>query len=104
MEDVRVWYLYLIECEGGSLYAGIALDVDARYASHLAGKGAKYTRAHRPVRLIGKRAYADRSAATRAEAAFKRLPRREKLRRIVEFDSAESGPKASRIPAPVAKP
>ena len=104
VSDLRLWWLYLIECEGGSLYTGIALDVEARYAQHLAGKGAKYTRANRPVRLIGKLPYADRGAATRAEHAFKRLTRQEKRQRIPEFESAESGGIAPRIPAPVAKP
>ena len=47
-----VWHLYLIECEDGSLYTGIAVDPQARYAAHLAGKGARYTRSHRPKRLL----------------------------------------------------
>lgn len=85
---MRFWWLYLIECEGGSLYTGIALDVDKRYAQHVAGKGAKYTRANPPVRLIGKQPYADRSSATRAELMFKRLTRQEKQQRIPEFESA----------------
>ena len=38
------WYVYLIECRDGSLYTGIATDVDRRYAEHVAGKGARYTR------------------------------------------------------------
>ena len=85
---MRNWWLYLIECEGGSLYTGIALDVEKRYAQHLAGKGAKYTRANPPVRLIGKQPYADRGSATRAELLFKRLTRQEKQQRIPEFESA----------------
>ena len=100
---MRCWYLYLIECEGGSLYTGIALDVDARYAQHLAGKGAKYTRANRPRRLIGRLAFPDRGAATRAESAFKRLSRQEKLLRIPEFEGAENGSQVSITRAAVAK-
>lgn len=100
---MRCWYLYLIECEGGSLYAGIALDVEARYAQHVAGKGAKYTRANKPHRLIGRLAFPDRGAATRAELAFKRLSRQEKLQRIPEFESAECEPPTPMIRAAVAK-
>jgi putative endonuclease len=50
---VKRWFLYLIECADGALYTGIALDPVARFALHRSGKGAKYTRANPPVRLIG---------------------------------------------------
>ncbi|HEY4164074.1 MAG TPA: GIY-YIG nuclease family protein [Dongiaceae bacterium] len=84
------WFLYLIECADGALYTGIALDVEARYQKHCAGKGAKYTRANKPVRLIGKIAYPDRGTATQAEIAFKKLSRMEKQARIPEFAPALS--------------
>ena len=74
-----MWYLYLIECTNGALYAGISTDVEARYAKHASGKGAKYTRANPPQRLIGSKAFADRSSALKAEYAIKQLPREEKL-------------------------
>lgn len=67
------WYVYLIECRGGSVYTGIAVDVDRRYAQHAAGKGARYTRSYPPVRLLGCFEYADRGAASRAEYAIKQL-------------------------------
>ena len=79
------WFLYLIECADGALYTGIALDPRARYAQHCSGKGAKYTRANPPKRLIGAIAYPDRSAATKAELAFKRLKAAEKRARLSEF-------------------
>ena len=80
------WFLYLIECAGGALYTGIALDPAARYELHRAGKGAKYTRANRPVRLIGAIAYPDRGSATRAEIAFKKLKAADKRARLWAFD------------------
>jgi putative endonuclease len=73
------WYVYLIECDNGALYAGIAKDVDARFRQHAAGKGAKYTRANAPVRLVASKAYPDRGAASRAEYALKQLPRADKI-------------------------
>jgi putative endonuclease len=75
----KMWFLYLIECHNGALYAGIARDVDARYAKHASGKGAKYTRANPPKRLIGSCAFEDRSSASKAEYAIKQLPREEKI-------------------------
>jgi putative endonuclease len=67
------WFVYLIECRNGSIYTGIATDVAARYAAHAAGRGARYTRANPPRRLLAAFACADRSGATRAENALKRL-------------------------------
>lgn len=43
-------WLYVLECEGGSLYTGVSKDVEGRFRKHLSGKGAKYTRANRPDR------------------------------------------------------
>lgn len=74
-----MWCVYLIECRNGAWYAGITNDLDARYAAHVAGKGARYTRANPPVRLLGFRPFADRSAASKAEYEVKRLPKARKL-------------------------
>lgn len=73
------WYVYLLECRNGSYYAGISNDVDARFQAHLAGKGARYTRANPPVKLLASRAYPDRAAASKAEWQLKRQPRERKL-------------------------
>ncbi|MGN6087416.1 GIY-YIG nuclease family protein [Trinickia sp.] len=67
------WFLYLIECEDGSVYTGIATDVQARYAKHATGKGARYTRARKPVALLASFELADRSSALRAEYRVKQL-------------------------------
>lgn len=74
------WYLYLIECADGSVYTGIALDPAARFALHAAGKGARYTRSHPPVRLLGTVAFADRSSASKAEYRVKRMAPADKRR------------------------
>jgi putative endonuclease len=81
------WFLYLIECEDGSLYTGIAVDPQARYAAHLAGKGARYTRSHRPKRLLMVAPFADRSAALKEEYRLKQLAPAEK-RRYAEAQGA----------------
>lgn len=67
------WFVYLIECRDGSLYTGIATDVERRYAEHVAGKGARYTRSHPPLRLLARFEYPDRSSASRAEYSIKQL-------------------------------
>jgi putative endonuclease len=85
------WFLYLIECRNGAYYAGITNDVDARYATHVAGKGARYTRANPPLRLLGSRAFPDRSAAARAEWAIRQLPRERKLAFLSEPAPVSAG-------------
>jgi len=67
------WHVYLIECVDGSVYTGIAVDVERRYAQHVAGKGARYTRSRPPARLLARFEYPDRGAALRAEYAIKQL-------------------------------
>ena len=82
------WRVYVVECADGSLYTGIAVDVDARVARHNEGEGARYTRSRRPVRLVHVEIAADRGAALRREHAIKRLPAAEK-RRLVGQPRAE---------------
>jgi putative endonuclease len=78
----RRWYVYMLLCRGNAIYTGIALDVAARYARHLAGTGARYTRANPPSRLLAKFVCPNQSAAGRLEAAIKRLPAAEKRRLV----------------------
>lgn len=73
MKPALAWHVYLIECRDGSLYTGIAIDVALRYRKHVAGKGARYTRSHPPLQLLGQCAYPDRSQASRAEYRIKQL-------------------------------
>ena len=73
------WFLYLLECKGGSFYAGITINLEARFQAHLDGLGAKYTRANPPIRILAHKTYADRSEASKAEAQLKALTRDKKL-------------------------
>ena len=72
-------WVYLLWCADESLYAGWTEDLDARLQAHNTGKGAKYTRSRRPVRLVWREWVPDRRAALRREAALKQLSRKEKL-------------------------
>mgnify|MGYP005851476381 CR=1 FL=1 len=76
------WWVYMLRCADGTLYTGIAKDLARRLATHAAGNGSRYTRARRPVELVFAEPRADRSAASRREAALKRLPRAAKWRLV----------------------
>ena len=73
------WVLYVLECVGARLYAGITNDLAARYAAHCAGRGARFTRAFPPLRIVAAAQLPSRSAALKAEYALKRRPRADKL-------------------------
>lgn len=73
------WWVYMISCRGGKIYTGTAIDPEARYEAHRAGKGGAFTRANPPVALLRSAAFTNRSEACRAEAALKKLPREKKL-------------------------
>jgi putative endonuclease len=72
------WFLYLLECSDGSVYTGIATDVQARFDKHVSGEGARYTRSRKPVQVLVSFELADRSSASRAEYWVKRLSPAEK--------------------------
>lgn len=79
----KPWFLYLIECQDGSIYTGITVDVAKRYRAHEIGKGAKYMRSHPPKRLLKVVAFANRSEASKAEYAMKKLSAVEKRAIVV---------------------
>ena len=73
------WHFYVLLCSDGSYYAGVTTDVDRRLHEHNNTKrGAKYTRARRPVELIITERFQTRSLAQKAERYFKTLTRKEK--------------------------
>ena len=81
------WHVYMLRCADHSLYTGVATDLEARVATHNAGKGAKYTRGRLPVKLVYQEAVADRGAALKREHAIKRLPAAAKRRLISQSKS-----------------
>ena len=76
----KTQYVYILRCGDGTLYTGWTTDLEHRVAMHNAGKGAKYTRARRPVRLEYYEEYMDKKEALRRECAIKKMTRSEKSR------------------------
>ena len=70
-----IWFLYIVRCADGTLYTGIARDVEARIALHDAGKGARYTRGRGPLTLCAVRRFRSKGAALSLEHAIKQMPR-----------------------------
>ena len=77
--QVLNWLCYLLECSDGTLYTGITNDLDKRLAAHNSGTASKYTRSRLPVHLVYAEPHPDRAAASRREAALKKMSRASKL-------------------------
>ncbi len=69
----KPYRVYMLECAGGAIYTGIAIDPEARFMEHLAGKGARFTRIRKPLRILATLQYPDRGSALRAEHELKKL-------------------------------
>jgi putative endonuclease len=76
-------FVYIVECVDGTLYTGWTVDVVRRVAAHNAGRGGRYTRLHRPVRLVYVETCDSHSAALKREAAIKKWSRDRKLKLIL---------------------
>jgi putative endonuclease len=73
-----MWFLYLLRCNNGAYYTGITKDIHNRIERHNAGKGAKFTRSHRPVELVYYEQYHTESEARKREREVKGWKRKKK--------------------------
>ena len=79
-----MYYVYIVKCADGTLYTGIAIELERRIDEHNGSdKGAKYTRVRRPVTLVYSEEYPDRSSASKREYEIKKkMSRTDKLNLI----------------------
>ena len=81
---MKIWYLYVVRCGDDTLYTGITTDLARRLNEHNTSKrGAKYTKARRPINLVYYELYQSRSNAQKAEHKFKKLTRTQKEKIII---------------------
>ncbi len=72
------YFVYILECSNGSFYTGYTNNLEKRYQEHCEGKGAKYTRSFKPLRIAGSWLVSDKAQAMRVEACIKKLDRHSK--------------------------
>ena len=75
-------YTYILKCGDGSLYTGWTNDIAARLEQHRSGKGAKYTKSRKPVKLVYFETFLTKQEAMRREWEIKQLSRVEKWKLI----------------------
>ena len=98
------WAVYLLECADGRVYTGIARDPQQRYAKHLAGKGARFTRSNPPKQLLGWVWIANHGDALRLEMTWKRLPRAARIAALQAAMQGADQPSFNRCSAAPARP
>ncbi len=89
MTDVP-WYVYLLECGNDTIYTGMTVDPKTRWQTHVRGRGAKYTRAFPPQRMLALYRCPERQAAARLEYRIKQLDAPAKRRLIEANDALEA--------------
>ncbi|MCW8890629.1 MAG: GIY-YIG nuclease family protein [Sedimenticola sp.] len=88
---MHTWYVYILLCRDNTLYTGITTDLERRVHEHNhSPKGAKYTRARRPLELVYHEAVDSRATACRREWALKKLSAQEK-RLLISAQLHKSG-------------
>lgn len=75
---MNYWYLYLLRCDGGALYTGIAKNPFRRFEQHLAGKGARYTKIYPPQSLEYIERIEGQSSALKRERSVKSWKKQKK--------------------------
>ena len=78
------FYCYLLECADGTFYTGWTTDPPRREKQHNAGRGAKYTRARRPVKMVYVEELPSRADAMKRERVIKMMTRERKRKLIGE--------------------
>jgi len=76
------YYVYILLCKGGTFYTGYTKNLNTRMNQHMNGKGAKYTKMHKPKKIAYTEEFTSRAKAMRRERSIKRLSHRQKRQLI----------------------
>ena len=83
------FYCYILECADGTYYTGWTTDPKRRERQHNSGRGARYTKTRRPVKMVYLEPHPDRSVAQKREIKIKKLSRAQKEALVVEYSKAK---------------
>ncbi|MDO8573569.1 MAG: GIY-YIG nuclease family protein [Candidatus Daviesbacteria bacterium] len=75
-----MWYVYALECADGSLYTGVSNNPEKRFLEHKDGKGGRYTRSHKPIKLLYQEELPTHSKALKRESEIKSWSREKKIK------------------------
>lgn len=86
MMSQRDWSTYLLECADGSLYCGVAKEIETRLKKHNQGIASKYTRSRLPVKVAAKREGLTKKEAYQLEYQIKKMPAHKKIAALKGWD------------------
>lgn len=84
------YYLYILLTVKNTLYCGIALNPIARFKLHLEGKGAKYTRANKPIKIVYLAQFEDKNSALKEEYRIKKTLNRKQKFELIEKEEKQT--------------
>lgn len=73
------WFVYILLCEDQSFYTGISTNLEQRFKDHKNGKGGKYTRSHKPLKIAYQEKHPTKSSALKRELEIKSWPKSAKI-------------------------
>ena len=89
------FYVYILLCEDGSFYTGYTKNIGERARLHNCGKGARYTKMHKPEKVAHVETFGSRAEAMKREKAIKRLSHQQKLELVDTWSATGSSDKKS---------
>lgn len=90
MENIKDYFVYILECSDETLYTGYTVDIKRRLLEHNQARGAKYTRGRLPVRIVYLEKHISASEALKREAEIKRKTKKQKLE-LINLSSVNGG-------------
>ena len=90
------YYVYVILCDDGSFYTGYTKNVKSRLRLHINGKGARYTRMHKPKGLVYTEQFESRAEAMKREKRLKKLGHQQK-RRLAKLQSSKKDKRKTNV-------
>ncbi len=75
-----MWYLYILLCGDNSFYTGITNNLEKRLKEHKSGKGSKYTRSHKMIKVVYQEEIKTHSEALKREFEIKGWSRENKIK------------------------
>lgn len=75
-----MWFVYILKCSDGSFYTGITNNLEKRFSEHKKGLGGRYTRSHKPIKIIYSERFLTKSEALKQESKIKSWNRAKKVK------------------------
>src|SRR5574343_737045 len=95
---MKLWWVYVLNCNGERLYTGITTDVDSRYEAHVQGRGARFTRSFPPLALVASTPCPSQRIARQLEWQIKQMPVRAKQSVIRSWQLGDAARQAATAP------